>query len=132
MKATPHLVFNGQALEAANFYATALNAKIENLSRYRDCMPDVPAEYLDKIVHLCLVLNDGKMGLCDACPETQTAFGTGNIVTLHCDSEEQTAKIYAALTEGGSVRCPLQKTFFARQYAELFDRFGVAWCLFLE
>jgi uncharacterized glyoxalase superfamily protein PhnB len=41
MKLTSYLVFNGQAEEAANFYADVLGGKIDNLYRY-ESMPPTP------------------------------------------------------------------------------------------
>lgn len=132
MKLKPHLVFNGNALEAATRYAEILGGRIENLHRYADCMPDAPEEYKDKIMHLCLVLGDEAIGMCDAEPGTNTTFGDGVITTLHCDTPEQIRAVYDALVEGGAVRYELQQTFFARQYANITDCYGVAWSLILE
>ena len=39
MKLTSYLVFNGQAEEAANFYADVLGGKIDNLYRYESMPP---------------------------------------------------------------------------------------------
>ncbi len=132
MKVKPYLVFNGNAEEAANYYAKALNGKIENLNRYGDCMPNVAEAYKAKIVHLCLILGEESIGMADAEPDMPTTFGTGNIITLHCDSEEHIKAVYAALSQGGEIRCPLQTTFFAKQYADFIDRYGVAWSLIIE
>lgn len=132
MKVKPYLVFNGNAEEAATCYATILNGKIDNLHRYGDCMPDTPDGYKNKIAHICLLFGGDAFGIADAEPGTETSFGCGNIITLHCDTEEQIRAIYEGLAEGGQVRCPLQTTFFAKQYADLTDRFGVAWCLIIE
>lgn len=132
MKIKPYLVLNGNTEEVANHYAKILGGKIENLTRYGCCMPDAPENYKEKIIHLCLILGDEAIGMADAEPGTITVLGTGNIITLHCDSEEQVKAIYPLLSEGGNVRCPLQTTFFAKQYAEFIDRYGVAWCLIME
>lgn len=132
MKIKPYLIFNGNAEEAANRYAEILGGKIENLNRYGDCMPDTPQEYKNKIAHICLFVGSEVMGIADAEPGTTTTFGTGNIVTLNCDNEEQIKTIYEKLSVGGEIRCPLQPTFFAKQYADFTDCYGVAWCLIIE
>lgn len=132
MKIKPYLIFNGNAEEAANRYVEILGGKIENLTRYGDCMPDTPHEYKNKIAHICLFVGDEVMGIADAEPGTNTTFGTGNIVTLNCDNEEQIKAIYEKLSAGGEIRCPLQPTFFAKQYADFADCYGVLWCLIIE
>ncbi|CDN30826.1 PhnB protein [Mucinivorans hirudinis] len=132
MKIKPYLIFNGNAEEAANRYAEILGGRIENLNRYGDCMPNVPEEYKNKIAHICFFVGDEVMGMADSEPGTATTFGTGNIITLHYDNEEQIKDAYEKLSVGGVTRLPLQPTFFAKQYAELTDCYGVAWCLIIE
>ena len=70
MKLTSYLVFNGQAEEAANFYAGVLGGKIENLYRYdtmppQPGMPDVPEEFKQKILHCCIDFPGGSMSTAD-------------------------------------------------------------------
>lgn len=131
MKIKPYLTFNGNAEEAANRYAEILGGKVENLSRFGECMPEVAQEDKNKIAHLCLMLGEESIGIADACC-TPSTFGTGNIITLHCDSEEQIKNFYEKLSEGGEIRFPLQPTFFAKHYADFIDSYGVAWALIIE
>lgn len=132
MRVNPYLIFNGNAEEVATRYAEILCGRIENLTRYGDCMPDTAQNHKDKIAHLCLFFGEDSMGIADAEPGTTTNFGSGNIITLHCDTDEQIRAIYDALSEGGDIRCPLQQTFFAKLYADFTDRYGVTWCLIIE
>lgn len=132
MKIKPYLTFNGNAQEVAKKYAEILGGRIENLTLYGDCVPDVAEEHKSRIAHLCLIIGDQTIGIADSCPQQPTTFGTGNVITVHCDSEEQIKSIYQALSAGGTINCPLQATFFAKQYAEFVDCYGVAWCLIIE
>ena len=90
------------------------------------------SEYKSKIVHLCLTIGDEAFGISDAQAGTSTNFGNGQIITIYAETEAQITSFYDALSVGGIIRCPLQPTFYAKQYAELTDCYGVAWALFLE
>jgi PhnB protein len=37
--------------------------------------------------------------------------------------------MFAALAEGGTVRMPLGKTFFAKRFGMVADKFGVGWMI---
>jgi PhnB protein len=133
MKLTPYLVFNGIAQEALNFYAAILNGKIENLHRY-ETMPDVPDHYKEKILHACLTFNNGSLSVADTCPNEKSDFGrNGHILTLDFDSITAIEEVYAKLCEDAQeIKCKLCETFFAKRFAELYDRFGVHWALIIE
>jgi PhnB protein len=47
---------------------------------------------------------------------------------LHPD-EQDAERLFAALAEGGSVRFPLQETFWAARFGFLIDRFGIPWAI---
>ncbi len=132
MKLTPYLVFNGRAEEALNFYADVLGGKIENLHRY-DSMPGVDAAYHRKVLHACLLFDGGAMSVADTLPAEPADFGRlGHMLTLDLDSIARIEEVYAKLTAGAQeIRCPLGEAFFAKRYAEVYDRFGVLWALYM-
>ncbi len=133
MKLTPYLVFNGQAEEALNFYADAFDGKIENLHRYGS-MPDIAEAHRQKILHACLIFDGGSMSVADTLPNDPAGFGRlGHMLTIDVDSIAKIEAVYAKLTAGAQeIRCPLGEAFFARRYAEVYDRFGVLWALMVE
>lgn len=135
MKLTSYLVFNGQAEEAANFYADVLGGKIDNLYRFESMPPTpempVPEECKQMILHCCIAFPGGSMAMADSLPHDKRNFGNrGHMLTLACDSTAQTEEVYAKLTQGAQkIECPLTETFFAKQYAEVIDRYGVLWAI---
>ncbi len=135
MKLTSYLVFNGQAEEAANFYADVLGGKIGDLYRY-DSMPStpemqIPEECKQMIMHGCIAVPGGSMAVADSLPHDQRNFGNkGHMLTLACDSIAQTEEVYAKLIEGAQkIECELAEAFFAKRYAEVIDRYGVLWAV---
>jgi len=133
MKLTPYLVLNGLAEEALNFYADALDGKIESLHRY-DSIPDIAEEHKQKILHACLSFDNGSMSIADTMPNDKADFGRlGHMLTLEFDSIAKIENVYVKLCNGAQeIRCELGEAFFAKRYAEVYDRFGVLWALIVE
>ncbi len=135
MKLTSYLIFNGQAEEAANFYADVLGGKIGDLYRY-DSMPSspemsIPEECKQMILHCCIAFPEGSMAVADSLPHDKRNFGNkGHMLTLNCDSIAQVEEVYAKLTKDAQkIDCELTEVFFAKRYAEVVDRYGVLWAI---
>ena len=58
-------------------------------------------------------------------PEEATFKGIE--LTLNVESEAEADRLFAALAEGGKVQMPIAKTFFAKRFGVVADRFGVSW-----
>ena len=139
MKLTSYLIFNGQAEEAANFYADLLGGKIGDLYRYDSMpaqpdMPETPDEFKQKIMHCCISFPGGSMAFADTLPNDERNFGNGgHMLTLQCDSIVQTEEVYSKLCIGAQkIPCEISETFFAKRYAEVVDRYGILWALLYE
>lgn len=135
MNLTSYLIFNGNAEEAAEFYAGALSGKIENLYRYGSMPPapemPIPEEYKQKVLHCCITFPGGSMSVADSMPHDKRDFGNkGHMLTLDCDSIAQTEEVYAKLSAGAQkIECEPGEVFFAKRYAEVVDRYGVLWAI---
>ena len=139
MNLTSYLIFNGQAEEAANFYADVLGGKIENLYRYDSMpaqpgMPEIPDDFKQKVLHCGISFPGGTMSAADTMPGDPRSFGNGgHMLTLMCDSIAHTESVYAKICNGSQkIMCELGETFFAKRYAEVIDRYGVLWALIYE
>jgi PhnB protein len=142
MKITAYLVFNGQAEEAAKFYADALGGKIDNLHRYGDFpptegMPPLTDEQKKLVGHCCISSPDfpgGTLGISDTLPSDPRSFGNGgHMLTLSVDSVARAEAMWAGLTRGAQkIACPLGEAFFAKRYGEFTDRYGILWAVMYE
>lgn len=137
MRINTYLMFNGNAEEATAFYAELLSAKVENLYRYGDMPPiqgyEIPAEYAQKIGHCCLVFDGGSLSIADTVPSDPRNFGSGNMLTLSCDSVEQAEAAYAYLAkEAQKINCEMCEVFYAKRYGELVDKYGILWGVMYE
>lgn len=46
---------------------------------------------------------------------------------LEVASADTAERLFSPLSEGGSVKLPVQKTFWAARYGIVVDRFGIPW-----
>jgi PhnB protein len=131
MTVQAYLFFNGRCEEAINYYQRALGAKVEMLMRFKDA-PDkpppgmIPAGYDDKVMHSCLRIGDTAVMASDGCSQDKTSF-QGFSLSITAGDEAQAERLFNALGDGGQVTMPLGKTFFAKRFGMVTDRFGVGW-----
>jgi PhnB protein len=130
MKMHAYLMFDGQCEAAFNRYAEVFGGKLE-MMRYADSPEDmeVPAEYLQRVMHVCLTVGDQLLMASDNLPQYPYEGIKGCSVSLQVDNVPEAERLYEALSAGGSVQMELQATFWATRFAMLTDRFGVSWMI---
>jgi PhnB protein len=86
----------------------------------------IPANSKDKVMHATFSIGDTTLmasdGYCLGKPKFE-----GFSLTYNAANETEAKKVFDALTDGGQARMPLSKTFFAKSFGQLTDRFGVSW-----
>jgi PhnB protein len=131
-------MFNGQAEEAAAFYADLLGGQVENLYRYSEMppvpgMPPIPADAAQRIMHGSISFPGGTISLADTLPDDPRDFGSGHLLTLCCDSVARAETAYGKLIrEARKIVCELQKVFYAERYGEVVDKYGILWAVMFE
>ncbi|MDP3978410.1 MAG: VOC family protein [Pseudomonas sp.] len=130
MKIHAYLMFDGQCEAAFNFYAECLGGTLE-MMRYADSPEDmgVPAEFQQRIMHVCLTVGDQLLMASDTLPQSPYEGIKGCSISLQVDNLPEAERLYAALSAQGSVQMELQQTFWATRFAMLTDRFGVSWMI---
>lgn len=132
-KLNVYLNFQGNAEEALGFYRSVFGGEFSSLVRFGD-MPmegvDVPADDQDKIMHISLpVGEDATLMASDVLASLGQELVRGNdtYLSVHTDSREEADRIFAALTEDGSVEMPIADQMWGDYFGSLQDRFGVGW-----
>lgn len=136
MSVTPYLVFEGRCEEALEFYKKALGAEIGMLMRFKDspeppppgCMP--PGNE-DKIMHAAFRIGGSTVMASDGMAAGSPKF-EGFSLSVNAKDEADAEKKFSALSQGGKVTMPLGKTFFAKSFGMVTDRFGVGWMIIVE
>lgn len=133
MQLNPYLFFNGQCEAAFKFYEKVLGGKIEAMFPHEGtpAAEHVPPEWRKKILHARLVVGDKVLMGSDAPPGRQEEM-KGFSVTLGIDDPKEAERIFHALAENGTVRMPIEKTFWAVRFGMLVDQFGTPWMINCE
>ena len=130
-KITPHLWFNDNAEEAAEFYTSLLpNSRIHGSSRY---VPSAalraqrPAGSTMNVLFQMagcqfMGLNGGPL----------FTFNPSVSFVIACDSEDEIHQLWDKLSHGGQTLMSLAAYPFAKKYGWCNDRFGLSWQLILE
>ncbi len=129
----PYLFFDGRCDEALEFYRWALDAEVTMLMRFKDS-PDpagCPSASGEKVMHANVRIGGTMVMASDGRCEGKPNFD-GFALTLNFPNEAEAEQRFAALAEGGQVRMPLSRTFFAPKFGMVSDRFGVTWMVIVE
>lgn len=136
MHVQPYLFFDGACEEALEFYRSAVGAEVTMLMRFRESPEPVDPQMVppgseDKVMHASFRIGDSIVMASDGNCRGRAAF-EGFSLTLATADEAEAERAFAALAAGGEVRMPLGRTFFARSFGMLADRFGVGWMVIAE
>jgi len=130
MQLNAYLIFNGNCREAFEFYEKALGAKIAAISSYGD-MPggsgDFPENERHRILHVRLEHPNWVLMGSDSHPNMGYAGMEGISLSLQCTSVAEVDRLFTALSPGGTVTMPPDKTFWSERFCMFKDRFGVDW-----
>jgi len=132
MNVTPYLMLDGRGEEAIEFYKTALGATVGMLMRFSDAPPgSCAAGAEDKVMHASITIGNTVLMLSDGMNNGSPEF-KGISLSVNADNEAHADKLFAALGEGGQVQMPMDKTFFAKKFGMVADKFGVSWMIIAE
>ncbi len=129
---TPYLNFNGNAAEALDFYAKALNGQIVHKQTFGETQADFPSPetHKDKIMHALFQAGDLRFMVSDCAPGAAPVTSGSNIsLALNFSDEASIVQVFEAMTEGGIITMPLQDTFWGAKFGMLTDPFGINWML---
>jgi len=123
-----HLTFTGACREAFAFYEKTFNSKIQMTMTYGDAPAGtpVPSDSKDLVMHTSMQLGSLLLMGCDAPPDRAKPL-SGFQISLSAPDEAEVKRLYAALSEGGSVQMPLAPTFWSPLFGMCTDKFGVGW-----
>jgi PhnB protein len=130
MKTNLHLGFTGNCDAAFAFYETVFNTKRLTTMRWGDAPAGMtcPEGAEELVMHTALPLGGITLMGADAPPGHGKAFG-GFDISLDGPDEAEVKRLFASLSEGGSVMMPLTPTFWSPLFGMCTDKFGVNWML---
>src|SRR6187401_360975 len=117
MKLNTYLHFDGQCREAFETYARVLGGKLALLMTYGEAPmggKECPPAERNKIIHVRLEVGDQVLMGSDS-PPGHAAPLSGFSISIDVTSHAEAERVYKALSEGGKVFMPLEKTFWAKK-----------------
>lgn len=125
----PYLNFDGNAADAMAFYRSVFGGKLD-LMRFKD-VPEMPCppEAAQRVMHAHLDIAGHSLMASDTMPGQPYTGMQGFGVTLAFDTVAEAKRVFAALSEGGTVGMPLEPTFWVEIFGMVTDRFGTPWLI---
>jgi PhnB protein len=130
MRLSPYLTFSGDCETAFDFYAKCLGGKIDAMIRHEGtpAAQQVPPAWRNKILHARLVVGEMVLMGSDVPPARYEPM-KGFSVMLDVAEPTEAERVFQALAENGTVRMPIQTTFWAARFGMLVDQFGTPWMI---
>lgn len=129
MNLVSYLFFKNNAAEAFDFYARCLDGEIVGKVTFGDMPdgPDLPSDAKDLIANICLKAGDSTLMGSDCPPGAPFEPMQGCAVAIGIEGAKDAERVFAAISEGGSVTMPIAETSWAERFGMLTDRFGIKW-----
>lgn len=124
----PYIFFQGNCQEAMEFYKSIFGGELETMP-YENMPEGTPGRdhMLGKLMNATLsggVITIRGSDTTQASPEAKKID-----LCLVGSDEAKLRKIFEGLSEGASVRQPLEKMFWGDIFGQLTDKFGVNWMM---
>ncbi len=82
-------------------------------------------------MHATIALGGQTLMGCDAPPDHYDQ-PKGFSVALHTSNPAEAERAFNELSQGGTVKMPMQETFWAKRFGMLVDQFGIPWMVNCE
>ena len=133
MKLIPYLTFNGDATEAFERYAEIFGGEFTYRLTFGESpfASKMPPETHDKVMNGRLRIGDNMLMASDN-HQGNYAPPSGVSLCVSVKELDEAKRIFKELSEGGEVRMPFEKTFWAVGFGMVVDRFGISWMVNCE
>ncbi len=128
----PYINFNGNAEEAFNFYKSVFGGEFGTVVRFKDLASDefpVPEKEANKIMRITLPIG-GNMLIANDVPESMGRVSENenrSKIAVSVASREEADRVFAELTQGGSIEVPLDDGPWGTYFGMFRDKFGIEW-----
>ena len=135
-RVSTYLNFDGRAEEAFSLYASVFGTEMTTpLVRFGDAPTDPSGPALaeadrGKVLHAELPILAGHVLMATDMLGSQgqeVRIGNNVTISLELDSRQETDRLFAALSEGGSDVFGLQEMFWGAYWGTCLDRYGIRW-----
>jgi PhnB protein len=126
-----YLSLNGNAAEAAIYYAQLFEAPEPYIMRFAD-MPKADQDQMppgaeNLVMYANVKTSVGDIMMSDMMPGSSVTPNEGVWINYSMKDEERLRQYFDAMAKDGEVLMPLEKTFFSPLYGQVKDKFGFYW-----
>ena len=124
IRLSTHLSFDGTCEVAFRFYERILQGRLVTMLTYGESplAQGTPADFHGRIIHATLAVGAFELFGADVLPD-QAERPQGFCITLSVPHLDRARAVFAALSDGGTVRLPLAETF----WSPVWPRHGSLW-----
>ncbi len=131
MTLTTYLTFEDNCREAFDYYRSVFGGEFRDIQAFRDGPGNmkVPEAELDRIMHVSLPIGSSILMGSDGCSAfgPPPAVGDNFAISFGAESREQADEVFGKLSDGGTVRMPMEDAFWGAYFGACVDRFGINW-----
>lgn len=129
MKIIPNLSFNGNCLEALEYYKNVFDGEILQIITYEEVNFKCSDEEKKKIFSAIMLLGKNTVYFNDKLDER-----IGNNITMIIEffNEEDLENISMKLSKEGNITIEMNETSWGSKYTEIIDKYGIIWGLNYE
>ncbi|HEX2280696.1 MAG TPA: VOC family protein [Thermomicrobiales bacterium] len=137
-RTSTYLNFARSTEEAFNFYKSVFGTEfVGEIARFSDVpvqegQPAMSDDDKRLVMNVQLPILGGHLLMGTDAPESmgfQLNQGNNVYICLDPDTRAEADRLFAALSDGGTVEDPLQEAFWGDYFGSLIDRFGVKWMI---
>ena len=133
MALNPYLFFDGNCREAFEFYRSVFGGDFMFMQTFGDAPSDLnlPEADKDRIMHVSLPVESGVLMGSDSMSGMGAPPTMGDNISLSVNGEsvDHCDELMARLSEGGTIKMPMEKTFWGAYFGTCTDRFGIGWMI---
>jgi len=126
MSVHAYVNFNGNCLDAVEFYRQVFGAEAHEIMLYGDAPPDpgfpVPDEHKHLVMHTVLNIFGTIVMFSDLLPGQPLVQGNNISLVVMLRNPDEIRTIFNRLKDGGTVDMEPQETFFSKCFGSLTDR----------
>lgn len=126
--------FNGQSEAAFTFYKSVFGGDLITARRYGDMAGSEKMNPADRerMMHIALKISPSTTLMGSDLPSAEDHnFRQGNNlhICLQAETEKEADKLFDALSKGGRIEMPMNKTFWGAYFGMIEDKFGIHWMI---
>ncbi|HEU4677772.1 MAG TPA: VOC family protein [Candidatus Paceibacterota bacterium] len=126
-KIVPHLWFDSEAKEAAEFYVSVLGGEVKSVTLYPNAGQEIHGRQAGSVMTVDFTVRGFEMLALNGGPVFN--FTPAISITVECESAEEVDRLWGSLIDGGTALMDLDTYPFSPRYGWLRDRYGLTWQL---